>query len=109
MNEIFNPNKVHIRVMDLELYKETAESYGIIKVHNSATHKDWFDKNPFINWSKKLIDDPNNLLLNRLDGNVVISSLIEFRDEFSLNLFSMRRIYVDMEGGMICLQKSFLN
>lgn len=109
MEETFNPDKMIIRVLNIELNPDRAREMGIENVRNTTTHKEWFDKNPFPKWNNELIKHPDNLLLNRLDGNVVISSLIEFADEFSYNLFILKKIYIDMEGGMSSLRKSFLN
>jgi hypothetical protein len=95
--------------MELTYDENTAASMGIINVRNTTTHIDWWKNLPYAGWSRELLNNPDNLLLNRLEGPIVISSLIEFADEFSLNLFCLKNIYQDMEGGMESLRHSFLN
>lgn len=109
MHEIFHPGHIHIRSMEMSIDTEKAEIMGIINVQNASAHIDWWKELPYGGWSKKLLNNPDNLLLNRLEGPIVISSLIEFADEFSMNLFCLKNIYQDMEGGMDSLRNSFLN
>ena len=109
MHEISHPDKIIIRSMELSLDKHTAASLGIVNVRNASTHKESWKDLPYAGWSRELLINPDNLLLNRLDEEVVISSLIKFAYEFSLNLFCLKNIYQDMEGGMSSLRKSFLN
>jgi hypothetical protein len=55
---------------------------------------------PYAGWFRKLLNNRDILLLNRLEVPIAISSLIEFADEFSLKLYCQKIICQDMEGVM---------
>jgi hypothetical protein len=111
MHEFFNNNinVVYIRTIGMKIKRDEADARGIIKCMNSVSHKDAFSLGKNGTWSMDLVNDPKNLMLNRLEGDIVISSMVLFRDEFSMNLFVLKHLYTEMEGGMKILNKCFVN
>lgn len=111
MEECFKNNLefVYIHTLDMKIGLNEAQAQGIEKCLNSLTHMDLYGRNGEGLWSVKLMNHPHNLVLNRQDGDVVISSLIFFIDEFCINMFLLRNLWNDGEENLAALSRGLLN
>ena len=104
-----DPAAIRIESLGLTLTRAEADASGIIECLNTTLACDEYQEESFGGWDQHLLGDPNNMVLNNPGNGCVTSSLIRFRDTYSQNLFTLRHLWIDMEGSYGILNLSLLN